>query len=85
MICRFLRIRPEDQIRGMVRPGLVSLALYAAAAWAGLNIDASTRVMLVLSVGVSLGLVGVAAFFCGLGASRRGEMIERVREMVAER
>jgi len=85
MIGRFLRIRPQDQVRGMVRPGLVTLALFATAAWAGLHVDASSWLMLVLSVGMSVGLVGVAAFFCGLGATRRGEMVERVREMVAAR
>jgi O-antigen/teichoic acid export membrane protein len=82
MIGRLLGIPLERQVRGIVRPGLATGVLFAGSSALGAAAHAGSWPALVLSAGVSAGVVAVLAFFAGLTAETRQLLWHRFRKVV---
>jgi len=82
MIGRMLGISPQRQLRGIVRPALATGVLFAGASALGAAARAGSWPTLVLSVGVSAGVVALLAFFAGLPTGTRQLLWHRMRKVV---
>jgi O-antigen/teichoic acid export membrane protein len=82
MIGRLLGIPPERQLRGIVRPALVTGGLFAAGSALGAVVHVSSWPTLVLSAGVSACVVAIVAFFAGLPGGTRELLWLRFRRVV---
>lgn len=82
MIGRLLGIPPERQLRGIVRPALATGVLFAGGSALGAAAHAGSWSTLVLSVGLSAGVVAIVAFFAGLSAETRQLLWHRFRKVV---
>jgi O-antigen/teichoic acid export membrane protein len=87
LVGRLLKISLSSQLRGMLRPSLVTILLFWLLSW----LDHSSQSMwnnvrgwmnLVLSVGFTFGVVLLLAFFGGLSGSQRRQILRRVRTVV---
>jgi O-antigen/teichoic acid export membrane protein len=81
MIGRMLGIPPHRQLVGIVRPALATGALFAVASAIGVAVRAGSWPTLVLSVGVSAGVVAILAFFAGLPLETRQLLWHRLRKV----
>lgn len=89
MVGRFLKVSFSSQLKGMLRPALVTVVLFSLASklsdllltsnW----FSASGWIDLILSVGVTFGLVLLLAFYAGLSGDQRRHILRRVRMVVA--
>jgi O-antigen/teichoic acid export membrane protein len=82
MIGRLLGIPLERQVRGIVRPGLATGALFVGASALGAAAHVGSWPTLVLAVGLSAGVVAILAFFAGLPAETRQLLWHRFRKVV---
>jgi O-antigen/teichoic acid export membrane protein len=81
MIGRMLGIPPQRQVVGMVRPVLATSALFVLSSALGATFHAGSWIALVLSVGVSAGVIAILAFFAGLSAAPRRHVWKRLRRV----
>ncbi len=82
MIGRILEIPTTDQLRGLVRGGLSSAAIFAAAAALSTVVGAHTWIGFLLGAGIS-GIVLLAmAVFTGLSSTQRRWLWSRARRVV---
>jgi O-antigen/teichoic acid export membrane protein len=82
MIGRLLGIPLERQLKGVVRPGLATAALFAGASILSTSAHAGSWPALVLSVGITAGVIALLAFFAGLPAGTRALLWQRFRRVV---
>jgi hypothetical protein len=82
MIGRLLGIPPEQQLRGIVRPALATGALVAGASVLGRNAHAGSWPALVVSVGASVVMVAILAYFGGFRHETRQLLWRRLRKVV---
>jgi O-antigen/teichoic acid export membrane protein len=82
MIGRLLGIPLERQLKGIVRPAVATGVLFAGASALGAAAHAGSWQALVLSAGVSAGVVAIVAFFGGLPAETRQLLWHRFRKVV---
>jgi hypothetical protein len=82
MIGRMLGIPPEDQVRGVVRPALATVAIFGSATVLGTVVHTHSWVVLVLGGGISATAVAVLAYFGGLSDSMRRTVWRRLRKVV---
>ncbi len=81
MIGRLLGIPPQRQMRGVVRPGLATAALFASSAGLGTIVRAGSWSALVVVVAVSAGGIAVLMLFAGLSAGPRRLVLNRLRRV----
>ena len=81
MIGKLLGIRPEQQLKGIARPAVVTGVLFAGASALGASLHAGSWPSLMLSGGVSAVIVSIIAFFTGLGAETRRVLWQRLRRV----
>jgi O-antigen/teichoic acid export membrane protein len=88
MIGRLLNITPFSQLRGILRPGLVTAFLFVATMKLGDMLSTSPWatgigwIGLALSVGVTAVLMVLLVFYAGLSAAQQKIMIQRARLLV---
>lgn len=82
MVGRILGIRPQAQLRGMARPGLVTGVLFALASLLGTVVGADSWMGLVLASGLSAVGLAILAFFGGLSGRQRIRVWSRVKRVV---
>jgi hypothetical protein len=70
------------QLRGVLRPVLVTAVIFAAATSVGREFVVDSWVELVLGSIATAGVVAVAAMFLGLNASQRRYLLRRARRML---
>jgi O-antigen/teichoic acid export membrane protein len=83
LVCRALTIPLSGQIRGVVRPGLVCAILFAACLAIAPSLEAGSWLGLILWAGVSVAILGAAAFVLGLSRSQRRTLGARFRQVLA--
>jgi len=89
LIGRFLKVSMSSQLRGVLRPAIVTILLFSLAS--GLDSFSSGSgwmavggwTGLVLSVGATFGVVLFLAFHAGLSDTQRRHIVRRVRMVVA--
>jgi O-antigen/teichoic acid export membrane protein len=85
MVGRFLRVSLASQLKGTLRPGFATVLLFSLALKLGGLLAASVRFAvsewagLILSGGMTLGVVFVLAFYVGLSGDQRRLVLRRVR------
>ena len=79
---RYLGVVPGDQLRGIVRPALMTIALYGAALWLSRQLVAGSWLDLSLFVVATLPLVAVLALYGGLPRRRRQQLLRRARAIL---
>jgi O-antigen/teichoic acid export membrane protein len=82
IVCRSLAIPPSSQIRGVIRPGIVCGLLFGVSLVIAPSLEAGSWLALMLEIGVSVALAGVAAFFLGLARAQRKSLGARFRQVV---
>jgi O-antigen/teichoic acid export membrane protein len=76
---RYLGVPMRRQLAGAVRPGMITLATFAAASWFARQQSADSWVVLLLGAAVTAPVVAVAAFGSGLNAPQRRRLWRRIR------
>ncbi|MFQ5545317.1 MAG: hypothetical protein ACE5FE_04980, partial [Acidiferrobacterales bacterium] len=79
LVGRYLGVSLSSQLTSIVRPALITLLLFAFVSRLGSFVTASTWLGLILSVGVTLALVSLVAFFTGLSSTQQKHVSQRVR------
>lgn len=79
LVGRSLDIPFRSQLMSVLRPGLVTIVLFALALAGGNYLIVNTWLELILYVGGTMVLVAVAAFYAGLGTEDRRRLLGRVR------
>lgn len=83
MVGRFLGISLSSQLKGVLRPTFMTVLLFSLASKLGEFVTASRWVDLILLVGVTLGMVFLLTFYAGLSGDKRGQILRRVRMVIA--
>jgi O-antigen/teichoic acid export membrane protein len=89
MVGRFLSISLSSQLKGMLRPALVTVLLFllttklSSLLISGKRFGTGGWIELALAVGVTCGVVFLAAFYAGLSGTQRRRILRRVRTAVA--
>jgi O-antigen/teichoic acid export membrane protein len=81
MIGGLLGISPRRQMRAVVRPGLVTAALFSCAAWLSTLVHVGTWVALGLAGAASAVAIAIVAFFAGLSSDARRRAWNRSRKV----
>ena len=79
LVGRYLGVSLSSQLKSIVRPAFVTFLLFAFVSRLGSFLTASTWLGLILSVGVTLALVSLVAFFTGLSGTQQKHLSQRVR------
>jgi hypothetical protein len=88
MVGRFLKVSFSSQLKGILRPLLVTMLLFLPASkleslLAEINwFAASGWIGLILSVGVTSGVILLLAFNAGLSGNQRRQILQRIRMVV---
>lgn len=82
MVGRVLGIPLQAQLKGTVRPGLVTSLLFAAATMLGTVVSVASWPGLVLAAGSSAITLGLVAFFVGLSERQRAQLWARTRHLL---
>jgi hypothetical protein len=82
MIGRMLEVPLGDQVRAVIRPGIATILLFAAAAWLATIVHAGSWATLLLGAAASAVVVAPLAYFGGLSKASRGQVWNRVRKAV---
>ncbi|MGH8643711.1 MAG: lipopolysaccharide biosynthesis protein [Gammaproteobacteria bacterium] len=78
LVGRFLEIPLSSQLMGVLRPGLVTIMLWGSASSLSLVLKANTWLVLVASVGMTLVVMSLLAFYGGLSQCRRKNLLQRL-------
>jgi hypothetical protein len=81
MIGKLLGIPPERQLKGIVRPAIVTGALFVGASTLGASLHAGSWPTLVLFGASSAVAISLVAFFAGLPAATRRVLWQRLRRV----
>lgn len=81
MIGRVLGTPPVTQVRAIVRPGLVTAALFGLASAGSTVLSVHSWIGLVLATGLSAVAIAIAAFFAGLPPQARRLVWQRTRKV----
>lgn len=81
MIGRRLGIPPSKQLRGIVRPALITLVVFACSAFGGSVAGTNSWFGLVFGAAVSALFVGPFVFFAGLTPGQRRRILYRARRV----
>ena len=80
-VCRTLGLSPLGQLRGTIRPALVTAALFAGALAAGTDTDVDSWLLLIVIGSAALAATALAAFVLGLDRTQRDAIIARARQV----
>jgi O-antigen/teichoic acid export membrane protein len=89
LVGHFLRVPFPSQLKGMLRPALVTIVLFLLASklnellLASNWFAASGWIVLILSVMVTVGLGSCLAFYAGLSGDQRRHILRRIRMVIA--
>jgi O-antigen/teichoic acid export membrane protein len=81
MIGKLLGIPPERQLKGIVRPAIITGVLFVGASKLGASLHAGSWQALVLSGASSAVVISLVAFFAGLSADTRRVLWQRLRRV----
>jgi hypothetical protein len=82
MIARMLEIPLQRQLKGVVRPGLATGALFACSSLLGTIVHTESWVALFLLAGLSAGGIAILALFAGLPVGPRRRVWNRFLKVV---
>ena len=78
LVGRFLGVSLVSQLKDVLRPGLVTALLLLVALGLSARLLATTWIGLIVSVGVTLVIVSLFAFYSGLSGGQRRQILRRV-------
>jgi hypothetical protein len=84
IVGRFFRIPVNSQFRQILRPGFVTLLLFVSQAVLGDFLVVKTWLSLVLSVGLTVGLLSILTFYLGVTNEQRKSLLRRIRKVLTQ-
>jgi O-antigen/teichoic acid export membrane protein len=82
IVGRFLGISVSSQLRGILRPALVTLLLFVSFYFLGNYLAVNTWLTLILSAGASVGALFLFTLYVGMTAGQRTSLLSRIRKML---
>jgi O-antigen/teichoic acid export membrane protein len=82
IVGRFLGISLSSQLRGLLRPALVTFSLFVSFYVLGNYLTANTWLTLILSGGLSVGMLFLITFYFGMNAEQRTNLMNRMRKIL---
>jgi O-antigen/teichoic acid export membrane protein len=82
IVGRFLGVSPWDQIRGILRPALVTLALFGPFALAGTYIVVNSWLTLILAGGLTVGPLFAFVVYFGISGPQRKNLLSRFKKLL---
>jgi hypothetical protein len=82
LIGRFLAVSPSDQVRAIVRPALVTTALFAGAVVVARYVGADFWLTLLFFAGLTVPLASLASFYGGLSREQRRRVSRRLSRVI---
>jgi O-antigen/teichoic acid export membrane protein len=82
LIGRFLAVSPSDQVRAIVRPALVTTALFAAAVIVERYVGADFWLTLLFFAGLTVPVAFLASFYGGLSREQRRRVSRRLSRVI---
>lgn len=77
LVGRFLGVSLISQLKDVLRPGLITVLLLLVALGLSARLIATTWIGLIVSVGVTIGVVSIFAFYSGLSGGQRRRILQR--------
>jgi O-antigen/teichoic acid export membrane protein len=82
MVGRFLGVPVYSQFKGTLRPALITILLFVALTVFAKNFAANTWLSLVLSAGLTVGLLSLLTFYFGFTGKQRTSLLNRIRKVL---
>jgi hypothetical protein len=82
IVGRFFRVSLYAQLRGLLRPALVTILLFGSLTLFGDGIVVSSWFSLLLAAGITVGSLSVLAFYLGVTSEQRKGLLARVRKLL---
>jgi len=82
IVGRFLGVSVYAQFRGLLRPASITVLLFISLTVLGNYLAANTWPSLVLSIGLTVGLLSLLVFYFGLTHEQRKSLLNRVRKVL---
>jgi hypothetical protein len=82
IVGRFLGNSMYSQLRGILRPALVTLLLFVSFYILGNYLAVDTWLTLVLSIGLTVGILFLFTFYFGMTGDQRKGLFTRIRKML---
>jgi len=82
IVGRFLGVSASSQFRGLLRPASTTILLFVALTVLGNYLAAETWLSLVLSIGLTVGLLSLLVFYFGMTGEQRKSLLNRIRKVL---
>jgi O-antigen/teichoic acid export membrane protein len=80
LIGRFLKVSPSSQLRGILRPGIVTAIAFGGVSILGKSVVVNSWLALVLYTGISAVLLAVLVFYIGMTSEQRSGLFNRIKK-----
>jgi hypothetical protein len=82
IVGRFLGVSASSQFRGLLRPASITILLFVSLTVLGNYLAADTWLSLVLSIGLTVGLLSLLVFYFGMTGEQRKSLLNRIRKVL---
>ena len=82
IVARFFGVSIYSQLRGILRPASVTILLFVSHTILGNYFSANTWLSLILSVGLTVGLLSLFALYFGVTGNQRKSLLNRIRKIL---
>lgn len=82
IVGRFLGVSVYSQLKGIIRPAVVTMILFVSLAALGDKFAVSTWFALILSVSLTVGLVSLMALYLGVTGKQRKSLFNRIKKVL---
>ena len=82
IVARFFGVSIYSQLRGILRPASVTILLFVSLTILGNYFSANTWLSLILSVGLTVGLLSLFALYFGVTGKQRKSLLNRIRKVL---
>lgn len=82
LVGRYFKVSPYDQAKGLLRPALVLILFFGSFSALGNHLLVNTWLFLVLSVGLTVPVLSLLAFYLGVSGEQRKSLLDRVRKVL---
>lgn len=82
LVGRFLGVSVSFQFKGLLRPASITILLFGSLTLLGNYLAADTWLSLILSIGLTVGLLALLVFYFGMTGEQRKTLLDRIRKVL---
>jgi hypothetical protein len=82
LVGRFLQVSPSSQLKGAIRPAIMTGLSFASVSILGNSIAVNSWLSLILQAGVTTLLLSLIIFYVGMPREQRNNLLRRARKVL---